>query len=547
MKFRKTLCLFVVAVMTITIMPLSASAQDAGTIVIDLVQEADTLNPYYSNMWFASIMQSLYLLPPWNFDDNLVAVPRLVTEIPSRDNGGINDDGTVITLTLRDDIYWSDGEPVTSEDFVFTYEMVIDPGNAVSSRDPYETYVASVEGPDAQTVVVTFNEPYAPWLTSLFGGGVLPKHVLGPVFEAEGSIDNADWNRVPSVGNGPFVCTEWESGSHILFERNEDWFDAPAKVETIYVRVGVDDDAQVADLVSGNADLGTFFDNDGAAVIMEAGVDAFMVASGYNEGWFINVRSDDTGHPALQNVNVRKALVLGFDRYQVVDEIMPSSHVVASFWDGTPFANPDLEPLPYDPEAAKALLDEEGWVDSNDDGCRDKDGMELEIAFATNQRGLRLAIGPVVQQQLAEIGVCVELYTYASDQYFSTYAEGGIIATGEFDIAEYSSNPSWPDPNTTAWRCFEIASDENPAGGNIQQVCDDRLEELFDAQIIEVDPAARAEIFHEIDKIMQEELYWVGVLSDADWWAVSPRVQNVRLSGAPPSAMWNAQEWEIVE
>jgi peptide/nickel transport system substrate-binding protein len=545
-KARNPVTLLMIAVMMLALAPAPVGAQ-AKTVVIDLVQEADTLNPYYSGMWFAQIMQDLYVLSPWSFDDNLQPVPRLVTEIPSKESGGISEDGTVITLKLRDDIWWSDGEPLTSADFVFTYEMVIDPGNAVASRDPYDPFVTGVDAPDEQTVVVTFEQPYAPWLAKLFTAGVLPKHVLEPVFEAEGTIDNAAWNRVPSVGSGPFVCTEWESGSHILFERNENWFDGQATLDSIYIRVGVDDDAQVADLVSGNADIGTFFDNDAIPVLEEAGVNTFMVASGYNEGWFFNIRQDGTGHPALQDVNVRNALVMAFDRFKIVSELMPNTHVVSSYWDGTPYANPDLEPVPYDAEGAVALLEEAGWVDTNGDGCRDKDGDELVLSFATNQRGMRLAIGPVVQQDMAEVGVCIELFTYTSDQYFGTYGEGGITAVGQFDIAEYSSNPNWPDPDTTRWRCFEIASDENPAGINDQQVCDERLEELFDAQTVEVDPAARAAIFHEIDQIIQEEQYWVGVLSDADNWAVNPRVTGARISGAGQSAFWNAYEWDIVE
>ncbi|GAB4446012.1 MAG: peptide ABC transporter substrate-binding protein [Anaerolineae bacterium] len=543
-KVRTLLSLLLPAMLVLTMVPMAASAQ-GKTVVIDLVQEPDTLNPYYSNMWFARILQELYLLGPWSFDENLEPVPRLVTEIPSRDNGGINEDGTVITLRLRDDLVWSDGEPLTSEDFVFTHEMVIDPANAVSTRDPYGTVITSVEAPDAQTVVVTFSQPYAPWLANLFTGGVLPKHVLQPVFEADGTIDGAAWNRTPSVGSGPFVGVEWESGSHILFERNENWFDGAANLDSIFVRVGVDDNAQVADLVSGNADIGTFFDNDAIPVLEEAGVDTFVVASGYNEGWYFNVRQDGTGHPALQDVRVRRALVMAFDRWTIVNEMMPNTHVVNSFWDGTPYANPDLEPIPYDPEGAAALLEEAGWVDTNGDGCRDKDGEELVLSFVTNQRGLRLAIAPVVQQQLGEVGACIELFNYTSDQFFGTYAEGGITATGQFDIAEWSNNPNWPDPNTTQWRCFEIATDENPAGINDQQVCDERLEALFEAEVVEVDPEARAEIYHQIDQILQEELYWVGVLSDADNWAVNPRVINARISGVGQSAFWNAHEWDI--
>jgi peptide/nickel transport system substrate-binding protein len=89
----------------------------------------------------------------------------LVQELPSLENGGISQDGRVITLKLRDDITWSDGQPITAQDFVFTYEMITDPNNGVTVVTPYDQ-VESVTAPDERTVVVTFNQPYAPWLSA---------------------------------------------------------------------------------------------------------------------------------------------------------------------------------------------------------------------------------------------------------------------------------------------------------------------------------------------------------------------------------------------
>jgi len=101
-------------------------------------QEPDSLNPFYTDMWFSAILQQLYLCWAWEFDDQNVAFPHLVTEIPSMDNGGLSEDGLTITLNLRDDIVWSDGTPITSADFKFTYDMIMADGNAVFSQYPYD-------------------------------------------------------------------------------------------------------------------------------------------------------------------------------------------------------------------------------------------------------------------------------------------------------------------------------------------------------------------------------------------------------------------------
>ena len=140
----------------------------SGTVTVTFVQEPDNLNPMYSDMYFSQILREFYLKPAWSFDENANPVPVLVTEIPSSANGGISADGKTITLKLRDDITWSDGEPLTADDFVFTYNMIMSEQNVPLSRYPYEDYVTNVEAPDATTVVVTFSEPFAAWLTRLF-------------------------------------------------------------------------------------------------------------------------------------------------------------------------------------------------------------------------------------------------------------------------------------------------------------------------------------------------------------------------------------------
>ena len=165
----------------------------------------------------------------WEFDENNEPFPRLVTEIPSIENGGVSADGRVITMHLRKDIKWSDKTPLTADDFIFTWQMAVSPKNAVSTSYPYDK-VESITAPDPQTVVVTFTDPFAPWLATLWHG-ILPAHILKPVYDAEGTIDNADWVKKPTVGCGPYLLAEWESGSFARFVRNENYWGTPAKID----------------------------------------------------------------------------------------------------------------------------------------------------------------------------------------------------------------------------------------------------------------------------------------------------------------------------
>jgi peptide/nickel transport system substrate-binding protein len=522
-----------------------APAAAAGTAIITFVQQPTTLSPLYQTQWFSVITTQFWNKSLWSFDPDNNPVPEIAAEIPSAENGGLSEDGMTLTIKLRDDVNWSDGEPVTANDFVFTYDMYMADANTVASRYPYEDYVESMEATDDHTLVVHFNSPFAAWLVTLFNGGAVPEHILKPVFDSDGTLDNAEWNNAPTVGVGPFVFKEWEADSHMTFEANPNWINPP-KLQQIFIRMA-DDAAQEVAILAGDTDIGTFLDWSQADAINTSGKAKFVTQpSGYDEGWFLNFDSETT-HPAMQDVNVRKAIVMATDREKIVKDLLGGlTAVPATFWASTPpYEDSSLTPLAYDPEEAKRLLDEAGWKDSNGDGTRDKDGKELVLRYIANQRQLRKDVQAVVQQMWAQVGIGVELVNYGDD-YFNGYADGGPQATGQYEIAEYSSAPSFPDPDASVnWLCSEVVGSDNPDGGNWQGYCNEELDKLFDQQAITTDPEARAQLYFQIEKIMTDDVVWVGMWKDPDLWSVSNRLQNVRFSGATP--FWNAQEWTISE
>jgi len=541
MKGRTLYALLAIGVILALLASCRPAAGPAKTATFIWTQEPDVLNPLYTNMWFSSITQQIWSCWAWDFDDQNNPHPVLVKEMPSEENGGISPDGRVITLKLRDDIVWSDGKPITSEDFVFSYEMVMNPKNTVASTFPYDK-LEKVEAPDPKTVVMTFKEPFAAWQATLWHG-LLPAHVLRPVFEKEGTIDNAEWNRAPTVGCGPFVFKEWESGSFIRFVANKKYWLGRPKIDEIFIRIVPDDASQVAALKAGDGDLGTFIAYSDIPTLEQAGVQMVKVFSGYNEGWYFYLHPEK-GHPALKDVRVRQAIALAFDRFSVCkDLLLGLTKPPATYWANTPWQDPTLEPWPYDPERAKQLLDEAGWKDTNGDGVRDKDGVELVLTLGTTTREIRRDVQAVAQQQLAQVGIKLELANADSDIFFGSYGEGGPCATGQYDIFEYSTVTNYPDPETADWLCSEIPSDENPSGVNWQAVCDEELDGLFKLQATQVDPAERQQTFHKITRLIYEKVYWLGVWEDPDIWAVGPRLKNVRLSGATP--FFNIVEWDL--
>ncbi|MBZ0286536.1 MAG: peptide ABC transporter substrate-binding protein, partial [Anaerolineae bacterium] len=515
---KRSLLALAVLVLLLTLAAAPVMAQDASnTIRIALQQEPDTLNLYYSNMWFATTVQDVVHASNWVIDNNLNAVPVIAAEIPSSENGGVSADGKTITFTIRDNAVWSDGTPITADDFVFTYDMIMADSNTPTSRDPWDTKVASVVADGDKTVIITTNEPYAPWLAKL-QIQPFPAHVLRPVFESEGTLDSATWNREPDVSSGPYKFVSWEAGSGMSFTRNENYFLEPAKVENVSVLFVPDDATVVSALIAGDTDVGTFIATGDTPALEETGsINIELVPSGYNEGLFFNV--GEKGHSALQDVNVRKALVMLVDRDTInADLNLGINTTGSSFWEKTPYQRPDAAPIPYDPEGAAAALDEAGWTDSNGDGTRDKDGVELALRYVTNQRQVRKDVQAVVQQAFADAGVGLELLNFDSDVFFADYANGGPMSLGEYDIGEYSSSPSFPDPDTVRFTCAEVPSDENPVGTNDNHFCDPAVDELFAQQASTVDPDARIAIFHQIDQYLFDQVIWTSMWYDPDLW-----------------------------
>ena len=508
-------------------------------------QEFDTLSPLYTDMWFSWTTWQLYLHWAWEYDENNEAYPKLVTEIPSQANGGISADGKVITMHLRDDIKWSDNEPVTADDFIFTWEMATSPTNTVTSAYPYDM-IESVTAPDPQTVVTTFYEPFAPWLATLWHG-ILPAHILRPIYDAEGTIDNADWLKNPTVGCGPYLLAEWESGSYARFVRNDNYWGTPAKIDEIFIRFVPDDASQVAALEAGDADLGAFVPYNETPALESAGLSIVIQPSGYNDGIFFLVdTSGNLGHPALRDANVRKAIVMAIDRDAFNRDVqLGLTKTPASFWDALPYYNsPPLVNYPYDPAQAIALLDAAGWIDSNGDGTRDKEGIEFEITYGTTIREVRQEAQAVIQEQLAAVGIKVEVQSIDDNLYFASYGEGGPAAKGEIDMMEWTDGPLFPDPDIYYWLCSEIPSPDYPSGSNWFYTCDEELDALIQQQATEVDAAARQQTISAINQLFYEKVYWFGLWQEPDVWAVSPRLTGVKFSGVTP--FFNIVEWDIV-
>ena len=506
-------------------------------ITIAWTQEPNTLNRSYSNMWYMSVLTDLYGCWPWNFNQANEPQPYLLTENPS-----VSDDGLEVTMKLRDDITWSDGEPITADDFVFTHDMILSPANAVDSVYPHDLF--SISAPDSHTVVMTFDEVFTSWQSTLWQGDLMPKHILQPVFDSEGTLDTAEWNMAPTVGCGPFNFTAWESGSYIRFDRNPNFWGPAPKLDAIVFQFVPDDAAQTAACLAGDADVCFWPPYEDIPAFEEAGLNIITEPSGYNEGWFINMR--EMASPGIKDLVVRQAIAMGLNREANTELRLGVVDVNETFWDSLPaYVDPSIVPYKYDPEAAKALLEANGYVDSDGDGIReDKDGNPLTIRQGNTDKTERQNYQALAQDQMKAIGIDLQTFSYDADILFANYSEDGPAAVGDLDIMQWSDVSYFPDPDTSYWLCSDLPSDENPYGYNYY-ICDETLDALFQAQVSEIDPVAREQIFWQITKYMHDNVYYIGIWTDGDVWIVNPRLTGVKFSGVTP--FFNITEWDVTQ
>jgi peptide/nickel transport system substrate-binding protein len=511
--------------------PVPTSSQPI-TITVGWVGQIDILNPYYSDSDFSKLVQQLWLPTAWVFDDRSNPQPGLVEELPSLANNGISADGKTITMKLRKDLAWSDGAPLTSADFAFTYQMAANSENINIIPDAF-SLVTSVDTPDPYTVVTHLAQADAQWLIDLWPG-VLPKHILEAVFQQNGTIDDADWNSAPNVGAGPYTFAGVEQGNLVRFVANANYWGEHPQITVIDIRLFSSASGLQAALADGSVDMGLPLTAAQALSAQPAGYQALPAYNGYNEGWYFYLDAQK-GQPALQDVAVRQALALAFNRPKLIQDLFQGlSRPAATFWDASPYVDPGLEAYPYDPEQAKKLLDQAGWIDTDGDGVRDKGGVPLALKYGTTTDPLRKAAQAQAQSDFQAIGVKLQMLSYAPDTLFAPFGQEGPAASGKLDIMEWADKPDFPDPATPYWQCSEIPSAANPDGNNWQALCDPELDSLFKLEATQVDFKQRQETFQKISKLIYDQVYWLGLWQLPDYWVVGPRLQNVHPSAASP-------------
>ena len=305
----------------------------------------------------------------------------------------VSEDGLTWTVTIRDDVSFTDGEPLTAEDVAFTYNTV----KEASSVNDF-TMLDSAEAVDDTTVVFHMNRPFSIWPYTMAVVGIVPEH----------AYDSETYGADP-IGSGRYILKQWDRGQQVILEANPDYYGEAPKMQRVTI-LFMEEDAAFLAAQAGEVDAAytsaTYSDQtidgfhlDSYASVDNRGFNLPAVPSGTDE------EGRTVGNDLTSDVLVRRAINIGVDRQEMIDNVLNGYGTPAySICDQMPWYNEASE-VEYDPEAAAELLDEAGWT-MGDDGIREKDGVkaELNLLYATGD-SVRQALAADFADQLGELGI----------------------------------------------------------------------------------------------------------------------------------------------
>ena len=390
-----------------------------------------------------------------------------------------------ITFFLRKGVRWHDGKEFTAHDVKFTYAKIMDEKTNTVRRSSYEL-VKKAEVLDPHTFRVTYRQPFSPGLET-WGIGIIPKHLL----EKE-DINTTAFNRRP-IGTGAFRFVEWVTDEKIVVEANAQYFEGRPLLDRIIYRIIPETSLSEMEILTQGIDYSGIYPHQYRRISQIPFLKAYSQPSlgytyiGYNQK-----------HAVFQDKKVRQALTHAINREEIVQYVLYGLGAVASgpFPNHLWYSNPNVKPLPYDPQKARQLLAEAGWKDTNGDGILDREGKPFRFTLITNSGNeTRRDVGVLVQRQLRELGIDVTFELYEWSVFLSNF-----INVKHFDACILGWSLSVDPDAYEIWHSSQIEK-----GFNFISYRNPEIDRLWEEGRKEYDIERRKQIYWRIHELMAED------------------------------------------
>ncbi|MGL5034536.1 MAG: peptide ABC transporter substrate-binding protein, partial [Microcystaceae cyanobacterium] len=462
-------------------------------------QAPTILNPHLSTGFKDGDASRITLEPLASFDQKGQLIPFLAAEIPSLSNKGLDKKGEWVIWKLKPNLKWSDGTAFTAKDVVFTYQFISNAKVGATSSGSYEA-VKSVEAINPHTVKVTFKQANPAWFLPFVGteGMILPSHLFAK-FNGE-NARQAPNNLLP-IGTGPYKVILFKPGDMVVYEANPNFREANSLgFKRIELKGGGDaTSAARAVLQTGDADfafnlqveapiLKSLATSGQGKIIADLGSLSERLVFNFTDPHKPDANGDRSSlknpHPFLTDAKVREAFTLAVDRTAIAAQLYGLTGQATSNVLLLPkeYNSPNTK-YQFDLKKAAQLLDQAGWKDSNNNGIRDKNGIEMQVVFQTSVNPLRQKTQQVIKQGLQGIGIGVELKSIDPSIFFSSDpANTDTVERFMADLQMFTTGNSNPDPikYLKTFTCASIPQKANNwSGENYARYCNPEYEKLW--------------------------------------------------------------------
>jgi peptide/nickel transport system substrate-binding protein len=532
------------------------------SIVIAIPEDPPSFNGIVTDTGYEQMAMKLVLLGMASIDPNGEVYPVLAAELPTQENGDVVVDEEAwtmdVTWKMRDDVVWADGEPVTADDVVFTWQKISDPDGGIWF--PGLDYTDDVEKIDDFSFVVHYNTVYPGYLTQ-FGGeqiAIWPEHYC----DADQDFVSWDCNRAP-LSTGPYMLEEWVQGDHLTLVRNPNYYQAgKPHIDQVIIRIVPEQPVRKTLMVQGDADLNFWLDEPTMDAIKDE-PNVVLSFSPYNR-WVMrlipneatkgSLDAEENPHPFFKDANVRHAMRMAIDVDTLVSEIFLgySEPVWTEF-----FRPPYVCEIPrpeYNPEKAAAMLEEAGWTDEDGDGIREchgcpyaEEGYKMSAEFVIySDYGESLELAQqLIAEDLRAIGMDLQLSMMEGGVMWADFGSGGTEQNGQFELNMWDDGYAGVDPSDFLWSFYHSAAMEPDMGWNVVRWSNEEADMLIDESYT-LDEEYRQEVFCQLADILEEELPWLLLFSTSENAAHSTRLQGVQPS-VNDIVTWNAADWTLGE
>ncbi len=463
----------------------AAAPEFGGRLVEATIGEPSNLIPPLASDSSSHEIADLVYVSALKYDKDINLVPYAAQSYE------VLEDGRLLRFTLRKDIRWTDGTPLTARDVEFTYKLMVDPNTPTAYAEDFLA-VKEFTRTGEYTFEARYDKPFARALVT-WAHAILPRHLL----------EGQDLLKTPlarqPVGAGPYMLKEWTAGNRLVLTANPDYFEGRAYIDEVVMRIIPDQSTQFMELKSGNLDLINLSPQQYLYQTQEQGW-----AQNYRKFQYVSSGYAFLGYnlksPLFRDVRVRRALLHAIDKDEIVRGVLAGLGMATGgpYKPGTWAFNERIPANEFDPAKAKALLAQAGWTRPKPDGpLVDAHGTPFAFTILTNQgNSQRIKAAIIIQSHLKDLGIKVEIRTVEWAAFIKEFVD-----KGRFDAVMLSWNILQDPDLYDVWH----SSKAEPGGLNFVGFKNAELDDLLERGRRMLDQQKRKPLYDRIQAILHEE------------------------------------------